>query len=127
METQRDGRGRHVITTRHNPGSAAPGPGINCSRCVALATGSVLGPAEFELIKNPAADVGSTSSPPPAVDGPSFREQMEAFERNLLVNALAATQNNQSEAARRLGLTRATLYDRLKKFGLLPDSARSGA
>jgi two-component system response regulator AauR len=55
-----------------------------------------------------------------SVEGPSFREQMEAFERNLLTKALAATGNNQSEAARRLGLNRATLYDRLKKFSLLP-------
>lgn len=46
---------------------------------------------------------------------------MEAFERNLLSGALAATQNNQSEAARRLGLNRATLYDRLEKYALLPD------
>jgi DNA-binding NtrC family response regulator len=96
------------------------------ARCVALATGSVIGPQAFELIQNPS--VGSSaapdSNPPPKAGGPSFREQMEAFERNLLVSALAATQNNQSEAARRLGLNRATLYDRLKKYSLLPDSSK---
>ena len=58
----------------------------------------------------------SADEPSLALDGPSFREQMEAFERNLLTKALAATGNNQSEAARRLGLNRATLYDRLKKY-----------
>jgi len=97
------------------------------ARCVALATGSVIGPQAFELILNPS--VGSSNaapdcSPPPKAGGPSFREQMEAFERNLLVGALAATQDNQSEAARRLGMNRATLYDRLKKYGLLPDSSK---
>ena len=95
------------------------------ARCVALATGSVLGPQAFELIERPS--VGSSapdSSPPPKEGGPSFREQMEAFERNLLVSALTATQNNQSEAARRLGLNRATLYDRLKKYALLPEAGR---
>jgi two-component system response regulator AtoC len=97
------------------------------ARCVALATGSVIGPQAFELIMNPS--VGSSnaapdSSPPPKAGGPSFREQMEAFERNLLVAALAATQDNQSEAARRLGLNRATLYDRLKKYSLLPDASK---
>ena len=99
------------------------------ARCVALATGNVIGPDAFELIQNPAVGGGATpSSPPPAGDGPSFREQLEAFERNLLVNALAAAQNNQSEAARRLGLTRATLYDRLKKYALLPEQApKSGS
>jgi DNA-binding NtrC family response regulator len=94
------------------------------ARCVALATGSVIGPQAFELIQSPSVGSGSApdSSPPPKAGGPSFREQMEAFERNLLVSALAATQNNQSEAARRLGLNRATLYDRLKKYSLLPES-----
>jgi DNA-binding NtrC family response regulator len=102
------------------------------ARCVALATGSVIGRRDFELIERPV--VGSTlaqsaapdSSPPPKAGGPSFREQMEAFERNLLVSALSATQDNQSEAARRLGMNRATLYDRLKKYSLLPETTREG-
>jgi DNA-binding protein Fis len=50
---------------------------------------------------------------------------MDAFERNLLTSALAVCANNQSEAARRLGMNRATLYDRLKKFGLLPENSRA--
>ncbi len=93
------------------------------ARCVALATGSVIGPQAFELSQNPAVGNAPDSSPAPKAGGPSFREQMEAFERNLLVGALAAAQNNQSEAARRLGLNRATLYDRLKRYSLLPESA----
>jgi DNA-binding NtrC family response regulator len=98
------------------------------ARCVALATGRVIGPQAFELVQNPSIGTSSApdSSAPPKAGGPSFREQMEAFERNLLVGALAATQNNQSEAARRLGMNRATLYDRLKKFALLPESTKDG-
>jgi DNA-binding NtrC family response regulator len=96
------------------------------ARCVALATDSVLGPTAFELIQSPAVGAEAPSSAALA-DGPSFREQMDAFERNLLVHALAAAQGNQSEAARRLGLTRATLYDRLKRYSLLPDPGRSPA
>jgi len=90
------------------------------ARCVALAPGNVIGPAAFELVQSPSA--GASAAPPPdnATSGPTFREQMDAFERNLLGNALSSTSNNQSEAARRLGLTRATLYDRLKRHGLLP-------
>ncbi|HKU36769.1 MAG TPA: sigma-54 dependent transcriptional regulator [Polyangiales bacterium] len=96
------------------------------ARCVALATGDVIGPAAFELIQGPAATGEARATPDLGVlEGPTFREQMEAFERNLLTSALAATANNQSEAARRLGLNRATLYDRLKKYGLLPE-AKSG-
>jgi DNA-binding NtrC family response regulator len=95
------------------------------ARCVALATGSVIGPADFALIMTPSAAPGDSAPPETRIEGgPTFREQMEAFERNLLTSALAASGNNQSEAARRLGLNRATLYDRLKKFSLLPDQAK---
>jgi two-component system response regulator AtoC len=96
---------------------------------VALASGNVIGPSAFALIASPA--VGGSSPPAgqsidPAGDGaPSYREQMDAFERNLLAGALAATGGNQSETARRLGLGRATLYDRLKRHGLLPETDRS--
>jgi two-component system response regulator AtoC len=92
------------------------------ARCVALATGSVIGPAAFELIQGPAVGTETPSaSDGLRPEGPTYREQMEAFERNLLTGALAATANNQSEAARRLGMNRATLYDRLKKYKLLPE------
>lgn len=50
--------------------------------------------------------------------GPSLREQVEAFERGVLARALAATGGNQSEAARRLGTSRVTLIDKLRKYGL---------
>jgi len=94
------------------------------ARSVALATGSVIGPEAFALIQGPMSFGGAqtASETPHVLEGPSFREQMEAFERNLLTNALSACANNQSEAARRLGLNRATLYDRLKKYKLLPAS-----
>jgi two-component system response regulator AtoC len=104
------------------------------ARCVALATGTVIGPAAFALISNASAShaaspgTGEPSSVPAdarADGGPTFREQMDAFERNLLTCALSACANNQSEAARRLGLNRATLYDRLKKHDLLPEPSRS--
>ena len=90
------------------------------ARSVALATGSVIGVEALSLLQGPVNASAPQDAHEPSVDGPSFREQMEAFERNLLSKALAATGNNQSEAARRLGLNRATLYDRLKKYGLLP-------
>jgi transcriptional regulator of acetoin/glycerol metabolism len=34
---------------------------------------------------------------------------------------MAAASGNQSAVARRLGMTRASLYDRLKKYGLGPE------
>jgi DNA-binding NtrC family response regulator len=93
------------------------------ARCVALATGKIIGPAAFALMGSPQASFESALATS-ASEGPSFREQMDVFERNLLTSTLAATSGNQSEAARRLGLSRATLYDRLQRHGLLPESAK---
>ncbi|HEY0482823.1 MAG TPA: helix-turn-helix domain-containing protein, partial [Kofleriaceae bacterium] len=49
-----------------------------------------------------------------------LKEQVEAFERGLVARALDATGGNQSEAARRLGVSRVTLIDKMKKYGLGP-------
>jgi two-component system response regulator AtoC len=81
------------------------------ARCVALATTKIVG---LEALASPAA--GEDAAAPEG--GPSFREQVEAFERNLIKQALDASSGNQSETARRLQLNRATLYDKLKRYGL---------
>jgi two-component system response regulator HydG len=47
-----------------------------------------------------------------------LRERVDAFEKQLLVEALAAAGGNRSEAARALGIGRATLHDKLRKHGL---------
>ncbi len=67
-------------------------------------------------------------TPPEALDdgepiddahaGPSLREQVEAFERGVITRALAAAAGNQSKTARQLGVSRVTLIDKLKKYGL---------
>jgi transcriptional regulator with GAF, ATPase, and Fis domain len=44
--------------------------------------------------------------------------ELEVVERQRIVDALAATAGNQSEAARRLGIARATLIKRIEQFGL---------
>jgi DNA-binding NtrC family response regulator len=110
--------------------SRAPWPGNvrqlenAIARCVALASSKVIGPSAFAHV-DPAANPAPGNDTPsdPAGPAPSYREQVEAFERNLLGGALSAAGGNQSEAARRLGLSRATLYDRLQRHGLLPESA----
>jgi two-component system response regulator AtoC len=48
----------------------------------------------------------------------TFREKLAAYERALLVEALEASDGNQSEAARRLGLSRPTMIDRIKRLGI---------
>jgi aconitate hydratase len=47
------------------------------------------------------------------VAGAGLKERVEAFERGLIVEALRAAGNNRSEAARRLGIGRVTLHDKL--------------
>jgi len=55
----------------------------------------------------------------PAPEGSlTWREQLDAFERGLIAEALSSAEGNQSEAARRLGMSRSSLIDRLRKYGL---------
>jgi DNA-binding NtrC family response regulator len=49
----------------------------------------------------------------------SLRQRVEAYERGLVVEALKASRGNRSEAARALGISRVTLHDKLKKYGLV--------
>jgi DNA-binding NtrC family response regulator len=52
----------------------------------------------------------------------SLRDHVEAVERTLIGRVMTAVGGNQSEAARRLGLSRGSLIERLKKYGpTLPD------
>ena len=77
------------------------------TRLVALSDG---GPLEPHLLS---AKSNKATSPPIG-----FREQVEALEFQLLGEALAKTKGNQSEAARSLGLSRATFLDKLKRYNL---------
>ena len=71
------------------------------------------------------------SLPPQPQPAPTrFKEQVAAYERGLIVAALDATRGNQSEAARLLDIGRATLQDKIRKYGLSrgergPDDERS--
>ena len=51
--------------------------------------------------------------------GTKLRELVGAYERGLIVAALDAAKGNQSEAARLLDTGRATLQDKLRKYGLI--------
>jgi PAS domain S-box-containing protein len=47
-----------------------------------------------------------------------LQEEMDHHERKVLDKALALTHGNKLECSRKLGITRATLYNRLKRLGL---------
>ncbi|MFF7864718.1 MULTISPECIES: sigma-54 dependent transcriptional regulator [Pseudomonas] len=53
-----------------------------------------------------------------ASQGLGFAEAVEAFERNLLSDALQRTGGNLSQASQELGMAKTTLFDKVKKYGL---------
>jgi DNA-binding NtrC family response regulator len=48
----------------------------------------------------------------------ALRPRVEAYERGLVVEALRASRGSRTEAARALGISRVTLHDKLRKYGL---------
>jgi DNA-binding NtrC family response regulator len=100
-----------ALTARSYPGNVRELENT-VTRLVALSDGGPLGKA---LLDEPAS---SAAPSPPGTAGGSFRERVEHLERTLLTQALTAAQGNQSEAARQLGLSRATFLDKLKRYGL---------
>ncbi len=80
------------------------------ARALALSEGGLLDASAFSAS---AGDPGSSATTPA-----SLRAQVDAFERDLVARTLAATNGNQSEAARRLGVTRTTLIEKMKRFSL---------
>ncbi|WP_224242285.1 sigma-54-dependent transcriptional regulator [Hyalangium gracile] len=65
--------------------------------------------------------VGSPEDPgrePTASASLGLKERVEAYERGLILDAMRLAGGNRSEAARRLGIGRATLHDKLRKYGM---------
>src|SRR2546425_144651 len=86
------------------------------ARLVALHGGN--GEIGAEAITAPAVSNSAEQATEPTIDASlSLREQVEALERSVITRTLAAGSGNQSEAARRLGLSRSSFIDRLKKYG----------
>jgi DNA-binding NtrC family response regulator len=80
------------------------------ARVLALSDGGEIGIGAL-------ASDGSVARTSDAAPG-TLREEVAAFERGLVERTLAATSGNQSEAARRLGVTRMTLIEKMKRYGL---------
>ncbi len=73
-------------------------------RCLALGGGPVL--------DGDALGVSAPAEPLP------LKARVDAFERGLIAEALGRNGGNRSETARTLGMSRVTLLDKLKKYGL---------
>jgi two-component system, NtrC family, response regulator HydG len=76
-------------------------------RAVIMAEGPTLEPADFSF-------ASPSTSAPPSSEAP----RLDAVEREAIVRALQAHNRNISRAAQALGLTRASLYRRMEKYGL---------
>jgi DNA-binding NtrC family response regulator len=95
------------------------------ARMAALSSGGVLDESCFddgEAPPTPSQPGNEEAEAGSITEGPSLREQVEAFERNLIARALGASGGNQSEAARRLSMSRPTLIDKIKKYRLGGDA-----
>jgi len=74
-----------------------------------LSEGALLEPDDFSL------DSSATMISSPRVAQPS---RLDAMERDTIARALETHDRNISRAAEALGLTRASLYRRMQKYGL---------
>ncbi|HQK20724.1 MAG TPA: sigma 54-interacting transcriptional regulator, partial [Polyangiaceae bacterium] len=81
-------------------------------RAVALSTGGV---ADATWLMHPRSEEADKASF-------GLKERVDAYERGILVHELAQCRGNRSEAARRLGIARVTLLEKLKKYGITRDS-----
>jgi DNA-binding NtrC family response regulator len=72
-------------------------------RLVALSPGGLIDEGDLPASSDPAAE-------------PGLRERVEAYERHLILQELQRCGGNRSEAARRLGIGRVTLLDKLRKY-----------
>jgi two-component system response regulator AtoC len=94
------------------------------ARLVALSAGGTIHAAALGEAR-PASDESESGAdegaeaPGDAQSSLTLKEQVEAFERSLIARTLVACNKNQSEAARRLGVSRVTLIDKLKKYALV--------
>jgi two-component system response regulator AtoC len=104
------------------------------ARLVALSGGGEIGQESFaataaEPAVRPPADGGD---PAGALGGPpdashTLREQLDALERSIIARTMTAVRGNQSEAARRLGISRNTLAERLRRYEIAADFGAGGA
>ena len=74
-----------------------------------------------EYVAERALPLAVQNAPVPDADGEELAlgyMSLEDVERKAIEATLRETEDNKSEAARRLGITRATLHSKLKKYGL---------
>jgi len=82
-------------------------------RAVVLCQGDVITPADFpeKLRREEAAPLGQGETS-------SLKLSLSEYEKNLILNIYHSQNNNKEETAKVLGVDLATLYRKLKKYGI---------
>jgi len=86
------------------------------ARVLALSEGGEIGVSALAADESTTREASGAAGPKTSPG--TMRAEVAAFERGLVERTLAATGGNQSEAARRLGVTRMTLIEKMKRYGL---------
>jgi two-component system response regulator AtoC len=91
------------------------------ARLLALAPDERITLALWRSLSEGASPSSSTPATVLGDPGPGhpLRGRVEAFERSLIAEAFEAAGRNQSETARRLGVSRPALIEKLHKYGLI--------
>jgi len=82
-------------------------------RALIVSDGGLISAAQLAI--TPAAPRPGATPTAPAAPTP---QSLADWEKQMVIDALAAARGNKSRAASILGLTRSQLYTRLKRFGL---------
>ena len=69
-------------------------------------------------MSHPRVDVAAVSGGPLSLDLPEGGTTFDDLEREILTQVLARADNNQSRAARSLGMSESTFRSRMKRLGL---------
>jgi len=105
-----------------SPAGAATGAGMEwAAGAGATASAAMTSGAASAAGVAMAAGVPAAGTAQLDTEQPSLPQQVDAFERDLILRALAAADNNVALAADRLLLPRKTLYDKLKKHHIQRD------
>jgi DNA-binding NtrC family response regulator len=77
-------------------------------------------------VAKPTTEVATATPPDLSTGQMELKARVDAYERGIIVNALEAAHGNRSHAARALGINRATLHGKLRKYGLTDSDADLG-
>ena len=86
-------------------------------RVCSLAPGPTITGDDFAFLEGPSPAIAQSVLPPDFADL-SLPEAIERIERAMIVRALALANGNRADAARRLGISRQSLYTKMASLGL---------